>query len=271
MMYQTENSSYHWDAGDYARNSVAQQQWALALLSRIALTGGEYVLDIGCGDGKVTADIASRLTTGFVLGIDCSSDMVTLARKTFPVTRYKNLTFCQQDARALQVSDRYDLIFSNAVLHWVVDHKPVLRGMYQALKPGGRVVAQMGGKGNADRVIEAVTKTMVEPAWQSWFKSFSFPYGFYSPAEYQPWLHDAGFIIDSLELKPVLMIHDSVAQFKGWIRTTWLPYTGCVPLHMRDEFIDRVTEQYLLVNPPTAKGAVPVQMKRLEYLIRKER
>ncbi len=79
--------SWSWDAAEYARSSAAQQAWAMELIEKLALGGGESVLDIGCGDGKVTAEIARRVPAGRVLGIDCSEDMVRLAREVFPPYR----------------------------------------------------------------------------------------------------------------------------------------------------------------------------------------
>ena len=127
-----------WDAADYARNSTAQLGWARELLDKLSLGGDEALLDIGCGDGKVSADLSRRLCSGSVLGIDSSAQMVTLARQSFPVSEYSNLSFASADARWLDFEARFDVVFSSATLHWIRGHGPVLAGIERSLKVGGQ-------------------------------------------------------------------------------------------------------------------------------------
>ena len=260
---------FDWDAADYADYSSGQQRWARELLSRLDLTGSENLLDIGCGDGKVTAEIASFLKDGCVLGIDNSQEMVTLATARFPSYAYRNLSFRHQDARELSYCGEFDIVFSNAVLHWVIDHKPVLKGIYNALKPGGQAIVQMGGKGNATQVIEVVDEIRQAGDWPQYFEDFPFPYGFYSPEEYEPWLKDAGFDVLSLELKPKDLVHENRDEFMGWIRTTWLPYLQRVPEARQGDFIERVVGEFFRRYPPDQDGRIHVGMLRLEFLARK--
>lgn len=264
-----EKAKFKWNASDYASHSGVQQKWARELISGLNLMGNESLLDVGCGDGKVTAEVAAYLEAGTVVGIDNSEEMIALANKNFPSHLYPNLSFQQQDARELPFCREFSVVFSNAVLHWVLDHGPVLKGIYRALKPGGRVVVQMGGKGNAARVVEAVNEIMNQNEWQGYFDKFSFPYGFYSPEEYEPWLRDAGFNVVSLELKPKDMVHENVKNFKGWFRTTWLPYLHRVPEESWEAFIDVVTETYLRINPPDREGNIHTGMQRLEFAAKK--
>ena len=122
----TEEKQYSWDAEDYAQNSSAQQGWAEELMKKLDLQGYEAVLDIGCGDGRITAELADLLPEGEVLGIDSSADMLDLAREKFSWSTHPNLSFQQRDARDLTSEAEFDVIFSSAALHWVSDHRPVL-------------------------------------------------------------------------------------------------------------------------------------------------
>jgi len=266
MESKKKRGRFQWDACDYAKHSGAQHKWAKELISKLNLKNDEYLLDIGCGDGKVTAEIASYLSNGLVVGIDNSEEMIALARARFPSSKYFNLSFCIQDARELSFHQEFDVLFSNAVLHWVIDHRPVLKGMYRALKTNGRIVVQMGGKGNAFQVVEAVNNIIAEPEWEKYFRGFSFPYAFYSPEEYRPWLEGAGFLVRSLELNPKEMIHETIHEFKGWFRTTWLPYIQRVPVRLKERFINVSTEKYLQSNPPDKDGRIITRMQRLEYI-----
>jgi len=265
-----KKSKYEWDANDYANYSDVQQKWAKELIGKLCLTGNESLLDIGCGDGKVTAEIASFLSEGTVVGIDNSAEMISLAKKQFPSSKYNNLSFSLYDAKALPFSQEFSAVFSNAVLHWIIDHQPVLKGVVQALKPNGQFIAQMGGKGNAKQVIATLSKIMAKDSWKQCFKSFSFPYAFYSPEEYEPWLQKAGFDIDFIELKPKDMVHENQDKFIGWFRTTWLPFTQCIPINLRDKFIDLVADEYFNSNPPDQEGRVHTQMTRLEFMAKKQ-
>jgi trans-aconitate methyltransferase len=269
MNRELRESKYQWDASDYADHSTVQQKWAKELLGKLNLTGNESLLDIGCGDGKVTAEIASYLKDGNVVGIDNSEEMISLAKNKFPSITYPNLSFIKQDARSLSFCQEFDVVFSNAVLHWVLDHRPVLKGIYQALKPNGWVVVQMGGKGNASQVVEVVNEIMEKDAWKGHFEYFSFPYGFYSPEEYEPWLIEAGFGIVSLELKPKNMVHENKDKFKGWFRTTWLPYLHRIPLKLQENFIDIVTDKFLARYPQDQEGKINTKMQRLEFVATK--
>src|SRR5580698_8468405 len=93
--------SCHWNAAAYAANSTVQQSWARELIAGLHLRGDEHVLDVGCGDGKVTAEIARAVPHGHVLGVDTSPEMIAFARKTFPAAKTANLKFQICDAREI--------------------------------------------------------------------------------------------------------------------------------------------------------------------------
>ncbi len=266
MIMASENPRYRWNADDYARHSQSQKQWGRELMAKLRLSGDESLLDIGCGDGKLSAQIARRLPHGTVLGVDNSPEMIALARERYPQGRFGNLRFAVMDARRLGLKASFDVVFSNAALHWVIDHRPVLAGIQAALKPGGRVLIQMGGRGNAADVVAVIEEIMATAQWQSCFEDFAFPYGFYGPEEYRPWLAEAGFDESSIRLSliPRDMVHGDVEKFRGWIRTTWLPYLQRVPAARREEFIDTVTAKYLQAFRPDDNGRVHVRMQRLE-------
>ncbi len=264
-----KEAEYKWNAEEYAIHSAPQQKWARELIGKLNLKGNEIFLDIGCGDGKVTAEIATYLKNGTVVGIDNSGEMIFLATEKFPTSKYPNLSFRKVDARALPFHQEFDIAFSNAALHWVLDHGPVLEGIYQSLKPDGKVVVQMGGKGNASQVLEVLNETMCKNNWEEYFHNFSFPYGFYSPEEYGHWLRGAGFEIINLEFKPKNMVHETTEKFKGWLRSTWLPYLDRIPEILREEFIDALTLKYLERNPPDNEGKINTGMQRLEFVATK--
>ena len=113
---------YRWDAEDYERHSNAQKEWAHELLAKLDLQSIEAVLDIGCGDGKVTAEIGRSVPLGRVVGIDNSEAMIESAKKTYPQTTFPNLTFQLMDARRLVFEEQFDVCFSNAALRFSISN-----------------------------------------------------------------------------------------------------------------------------------------------------
>jgi trans-aconitate 2-methyltransferase len=255
---------YQWNAEEYRTSSANQKKWALELLSKLDLKGSERVLDIGCGDGEITAAIAQRVPRGSAVGIDSSRDMVDLAVRHYPPERCPNISFVLKDARELDFDEEFDAVFSNACLHWVIDHQPVLAGIRRCLKPSGRVLLQMGGRGNAVTVLEAIDAVLKMPRWAGYFKGFPFPYAFYGPDDYRPWLAALGFQANRIGLLPKDMVHEGEKAFAAWLRTTWLPYTQRVPESLREEFIHEIVAAHARIRRPDADGSIHFTMVRLE-------
>ena len=140
------SKSYAWDAKDYAKNSQNQLQWAKELIPKLKLKENEALLDIGCGDGKITAELAKYLPNGRAVGIDSSAQMIKLAQNNFPKQNFPNLDFQLMDARKLSFENEFDVVFSNAALHWIVDQKPVLEGVQKKPKTWGKTSVSNGWK-----------------------------------------------------------------------------------------------------------------------------
>jgi trans-aconitate 2-methyltransferase len=256
-------AAHKWNPADYARHSRGQERWALELMELLNLRPGERVLDIGCGDGRHTAEIARRLPDGQVVGIDRSAEMIAFAKQHF---FGGNLSFRQADASSLPFRAEFDVIFSNAVLHWIRDHQPVLAGISRSLRPGGRCVLQMGGKGTGAGVVQSFDHCFDDPKWSVGGRLTEIPYGFHGSDEYRGWVIESGLVPDSVELIEKDMVHDGREAFVGWLRTAWLPYVERVPTDRRAEFLQSVTDDYIAAHPPDQDGQVHVEMIRLQVL-----
>lgn len=245
-----------WKPDVYATHSKGQAIWAKELIEKIALRGDESILDVGCGDGKIT-DYLSTLTSGEVVGIDLNTDMIAFAKN-----RFKRPDFQQMDAQSILFEDRFDVVFSNAALHWASNHDAVVRGVYKALKSGGKAILQMGGYGNAKDVFSALDKLMQN--YTTYFEGFESPYTFCSDSQYDCMLSQAGFSRYRAELIPKDMIHDSIDAFRGWLETTWFPYIRCIPESEQSAFVEEWMKTYLEMFPSDEQGRVHVSMMRLE-------
>jgi trans-aconitate 2-methyltransferase len=245
-----------WDATDYRANSRAQLALAQEFLTRIAIPPEARVLDIGCGDGKVTALIRAASVTG----CDRSPEMVALATREHP-----ECTFVVGDVRELPFDAAFDVAVSFTALHWVVDgHVEALSSVRRALVPGGRCHLQFPGDGNMARLTAAAAEVNARPAWSDAFAGFVFPWFMPSLEVYRPMVEASGLQTVRLELLPRDVVHEGESGLAGWIRTTWMPYTGRLPEARRAAWIDEVVTRYAEQHPPDAEGRLHVPSFRIE-------
>jgi trans-aconitate methyltransferase len=163
----------------------------------------------------------------------------------------------------MDFNNEFDRIFSNAALHWVKDHQSILKGMKKALKIKGKILLQMGGRGNAGEIIDMFDDSILLEKWKKYFKDFEFPYGFFDAVEYEEMLKIAGLKPIRVELIPKIMIHSSIEELEGWIRTTWLPYTQRIPKELQELFINEIAMSYIQKRPSKSQN-IEIKMVRLE-------
>lgn len=156
-----------WNAELYDDKHSFVWKMAAGLLELLEAKPDERILDLGCGTGHLTAQIAE--TGAHLLGIDKSPDMIQQAR-----LRYSSLHFEVMDAREIVFPEPFDAVFSNATLHWINEPERVIAGIAKALRPGGRFVAEFGGKGNTHELLKAVERAWTKldlpgPAPNPWY------------------------------------------------------------------------------------------------------
>ncbi len=246
-----------WNPGLYERSHSFVWKRGEDLLELLAPQTGERVLDVGCGTGQLTAEIARRGAR--VLGIDSSPDMVQQARGNYP-----DLQFEVADASQFRAPEPFDAVFSNAALHWMTKPEAVAAAIAAALKPGGRFVAELGGKGNVGRlsraavaVIEELTHAPVRGHFGLWY----FP----SVAEYATVLESHG-----LEVRYALLF-DRPTPLEGgenglrdWLQMFLGPVTGSLPAGAGAKFVERLEER---LRPQLFRdGAWVVDYRRLRVV-----
>lgn len=148
-----------WDTDSYDGDHSFVFEYGEGVLELLEPRAGERILDLGCGTGHLTAQIADAGAE--VTGLDASREMVTQARETYP-----DCEFVQADARTVTVEEPFDAVFSNAALHWIQDQDAVLESIADALVPGGRFVAELGGAGNVATVVDAVRDVAAEHGYE---------------------------------------------------------------------------------------------------------
>jgi trans-aconitate 2-methyltransferase len=229
--------SRDWDAASYDRVSDPQFSWALEQLERLPLAGNEVVLDAGCGSGRVTAELVDRLPRGRVYGVDAAPSMAAHAREALG----DRATILCQDLIELELPEPVDAIFSNATFHWIKDHDALFAALNQAMKPGARLVAQCGGKGNIDEFRRLADQVASEEPFAAYFSDWQGPWNYAPADETEKRLRRAGFSEVSCWLEPKSV---TPGDARAFIRTVCLVrHLDRVPTALHDAFLDQVLER----------------------------
>ena len=178
-----------WDAETYDAVSDPQFEWGMEVLQRLELRGNETTVDAGCGSGRVTAELVERLPEGRVIAVDGSEAMVEKSRERLG----DRADYLVSDLVELELEEPVDLVFSTATFHWISDHDALFRQLRAALKPGGRLVAQCGGKGNVAEHTRAIATVAADPRYAQHLTEAKGLWNFASPEETEPRLTAAGF------------------------------------------------------------------------------
>jgi trans-aconitate 2-methyltransferase len=147
--------SAHWNAEVYDRIGTPMRRWGQAVIDDLHLHGDETVLDAGCGSGSVTFDLLERLPRGRIYAVDSSPDMVSKITRAIDERGVTNVIPIRASLTDFELPEPVDVVFSNAVLHWIPDDDALFGCLFRAAKPGGRFRAQCGGGKNIARLMEA--------------------------------------------------------------------------------------------------------------------
>jgi trans-aconitate methyltransferase len=220
-----------WNAQNYQSQHAFVWEYGRGLLELLKAQPRSRILDLGCGTGQLTAQIAEQGAT--VLGLDASSAMIAQAKSNFPA-----LEFAVADATTFSVAEPFDAIFSNATLHWVKPPEQAAARIFAALKPGGRLVLEMGGYGNISGIMQATQQVL-----QSWGLPFSHPWYFPSLGEYSHLLEQHGFRVQMAQLFPrPTRLEAGELGLENWIRQFGTAWLESVPLERHSEFFAQVAD-----------------------------
>ncbi|PKU23149.1 class I SAM-dependent methyltransferase [Telmatospirillum siberiense] len=183
-------SGQTWQAEGYHRNAGFVADLGDPVVDLLSPREGEQILDLGCGDGRLSAEISAR--GALVMGADSSADLLAAARG-------RGLMALEVDGEELTFLDTFDAVFSNAALHWMIHPDAVIAGVHRSLKSGGRFVGEFGGHGNVAAVVTALLAVLARRGIDGWAR---FPWYFPTAEEYASRLAAGGFEVRSIELIP---------------------------------------------------------------------
>jgi len=234
-----------WHGEDYAQHSSLQAAMADEVLSQLQLRGDEKVLDLGCGDGKLSARIAALVPRGSVLGVDASPDMVAFAQKNFGAGQVSNLRFEVADARTLEYRAAFDLLVSFNALHWVSDAATALQGIRRALKPGGQARLRLVTRSDLTSLEEVAELTRQDVRWAAHFKGFVDPYLRLTAEQYAALASSLGLRVLSMQSHSKHWDFKTEAAFFGFCNAGFGAWTRGLPEDQRQPFVEDVAQRYL--------------------------
>jgi trans-aconitate 2-methyltransferase len=237
-----------WDAATYHRLAAPQEAWAREVLERLPLRGDEVVLDAGCGSGRTTALLVERLPEGRVIALDGSESMVVAARETLAPFGDR-VEVLHADLLELELAEPVDVVFSNAVFHWIADHERLFAGLRAALRPDGSLVAQCGGEGNVDEWQRAVAAASRRPEFAPHLGGWSGPWNFAGAEQTEARLRAAGFAAARCWLEERVVEPEDPRQFVAVAGLA--AHYERLPEELREPFTDAVLEH--LEGPPTLR------------------
>jgi trans-aconitate 2-methyltransferase len=232
-----------WDAANYVRRSSLQESMAAEVLALLHLNGNERVLDIGCGDGRVTAEIASRLPNGSILGLDSSHDMIAFANRH---AQRPNLRFEVANASSLNFRNEFDLIVSFNALHWLPDPNPPLQSIRAAMKSNALAQLRLVPDGERKSLETVLEETRKSPKWAHYYENFSDPYLHLTPDQYAQAAERNGFHLQRLNTSSKSWDFHSREEFFAFGQVTFVEWTRRLPDSEKPAFINDVLGRYAI-------------------------
>ena len=233
-----------WNASEYARLSTLQATMAEEVLALLELKGNEHILDVGCGNGKTTAEIAARAPKGRVVGVDASADMIAFATAHCDANAHPNLAFAVADARHLPFAHEFDLVVSFNALHWIPEQALALQSLRASIKPDGRAQLRLVPKGERKSLENVIEETRLSPRWNGYFNSFHDPYLHLTPEEYGALAEQHGFQVISTRVVAKAWDFQSRAAFLAFGSVTFVEWSQHLLETERLDFVEDVLDRY---------------------------
>lgn len=235
-----------WDAEVYDRIGTPMRGWAQAVIDDLGLRGEETVLDAGCGAGKVTLDLLQKLPRGKIYALDYSSEMISKLRSEIHARGVRNVVPLHADLTDFTLPEQVDVVFSNAVFHWIHDDDGLFGALFRATKPGGRLRAQCGGGHIFSKLMPAVDAVRGREPFAAHLvdhddsKNYRSPEGAVAALERNGWADARADLFDA----PVTFESEDEAAL--YLRTIILrDHVSHLPEDLREGFTRDVVREYI--------------------------
>ncbi len=252
----------------YSKNSQLQLNWATQALQKYPWQGNERILDIGCGDGKVTAAIAQNFTRAPVLGLDISPAMIAFASKSFPADAYPNLIYLEGDIRCLPFHGQFDLIVSFCSMIYVLEQEKGFQSICDSLRPGGSFLCVVPAKIDAN-LMPVSEKLVQSEKWAPYFPSFKRYRAYYTQQEYAELIDQAGMEPIYFSSNPDPIRFPSQTALIDWLRPL-LNYASHLSADLKEEFLLDLSNEILKFGTLGEDGSFSWESNMLEFFCRKK-
>lgn len=248
----------------YSKNNSLQYHFAMSVISHAKIDKNARILDLGCGDGVITHELAMIADEGCVIGTDISREMIEYAGKKYQ--DQKNLRFIQMDTSNNLFQEQFDMVTSFNSLHWVKDQESALGGIARAVVEGGKVILLFSHK--KSHYHYALDTVCSKDKWSQSFKDYSNPRSFFEIKEYDAFLKNAGLVVMSLVEKEMIHNFSSIEKLKDFLNSS-MANIKRIPQNQKDEFLDDFCKEFFSLLKCKDFSNIPVGFWCIEVLASK--
>jgi len=241
-----ENSSspsFLWDAETYDEVSNTHEEWARKIILSKIWNKKEIIMDAGCGSGRITKILSNLVPLGKIYAIDIDENMIKKAKDN--LKDFKNVKVIQSNLLDINFNNLYskfNIIFSNAVLHWILDHYTVFKNFYELLLSEGQLLIQCGGYGNLQNAISTFNAVKDSVEFKSYFSNWKVQWNFAKPVETEKILKEIGYRNIKVYLEDYPVIFKDKNSYSIYLKTVVLgPYLKFIPSEkLQERFLQRI-------------------------------
>jgi trans-aconitate 2-methyltransferase len=260
-------SSFLWDAETYDEVSNTHEEWARKIISSKTWTGNETIMDAGCGSGRITKILTKLVPLGKVFAIDNDLNMIKKTKDN--LKGFKNVNIIQSnlvDIDFNKIQSKFNIIFSNAVLHWILDHYTIFKNFYDLLLADGQLLIQCGGYGNLQKAVSTFNIVRDSAEFKEYFSKWKDQWNFAKPDATEKILKEIGYRDINVNLQDYPVTFKDKNSYSIYLKTVVLgPYLKCLPSEkLQDNFLQRIIQ--IKEKESTQEPILTLDYKRLNII-----
>jgi len=224
----------------YSKNNALQYNFAMKMLSKVSFNSNSRILDIGCGDGIITNEIAKIVTNGCIIGTDVSTQMIDHANKEY--SGQYNLRFILMDAAKNIFRQQFDIVTSFNCLHWVHDQESAIKGITNSAADGAQIVLLLSHRKSLYHLV--LDKICSNSKWASYFSNYSSPRSFFDISTYEKMLITSGLNVVSIIEEEMTYFYNTPNELKEFFSAAG-SQIKLIPEYLKEDFLNDFVNQYL--------------------------